>query len=546
MEMFSEQLEQKEKEQSILLELSTRIAAARRREDLWNVITDQLLELFNSRYYTICMLNEDGATHTPFLHSQESTISSRTGETPIMADLHPVEDGVFNIVLSAEGPVVFELQKVMKGNKVPPYVYRWFNVGVVEMLAVRICNGNQPKGLLYLFTEKKNAFVNVDDRFVRAIADMLGIGISNILANETIERQLLEIERFKQRLENENRYLQEEQGLQNTFADIIGGSAEIQERIHILSRVAPSESTVLLLGETGTGKEVFARAIHAASPRKEHLMIKVNCAALPPNLIESELFGHEKGSFTGATQRRIGKFELADNSTLFLDEIGELPLEFQSKLLRVLQEKEIERIGGKSTIKVNVRIIAATNRNLEEEVRAGRFRSDLYYRLHVFPIAIPALRQRKSDIPALAAHFLQRFAARSRKQAPTISAKAMESLVHYDWPGNVRELEHLMERTLLLTTTPVITKIPLPGVPVSAAKDTESTAVLPLNLMEKEYILKVLRLCNGRIAGPNGAAAKLKLPSTTLNSRMKKLGIKKAHYISSEEPEMPQNDTFIL
>jgi formate hydrogenlyase transcriptional activator len=534
MEMFSEQLVQKEREQSILLELSTRIAAARHREDLWNVITDQLLELFNSKYYTICLLNEDGETHTPFLHSQASSINSRTGETPIIADLHPVKDGVFDIVLAADRPVVFELQKVMKGNRVPPYVYRWFNVGVVEMLAVKICNGSQPRGLFYLFADKEDAFVNVDDRFTKVIADLLGTGISNILANETIERQLQEIERFKQRLENENRYLQEEQGLQNTFADIIGTSAEMQKRVTILSRVAPSESTVLLLGETGTGKEVFARAIHAASPRKDHLMIKVNCAALPPNLIESELFGHEKGSFTGATQRRIGKFELADNSTLFLDEIGELPLEFQSKLLRALQEKEIERIGGRGTIKVNVRIVAATNRNLEEEVRAGRFRSDLYYRLHVFPISIPPLRQRKEDIPALANHFLRRFASRSRKEVPSISAKAVESLLHYDWPGNVRELEHLMERTLLLTTTRIISKIDLPGGVMGPSREVDQTTILPLAMMEKEYILKVLKLCNGRIAGPNGAAAKLKLPSTTLNSRMKKLGIRKGHYINDE------------
>ncbi|QHS58179.1 sigma 54-interacting transcriptional regulator [Chitinophaga agri] len=534
MEMFSAQLEKKEKEQSILLELSTRIAAARHREDLWHVITDQLLELFNSRYYTICLLNEDGESHTPFLHSQASSINCRTGETPIIADLHPYNDGVFDVAMAAEGPVVFELQKVMRGNKVPPYVYRWFNVGVAEMLAVKICNGSQPKGLLYIFSESRNAFAHTDDRFTQAIADLLGIGISNILANETIERQLVEIDKFKTRLEDENRYLQEQEGVQRTFADIIGTSDEMKKRVAILSRVAPSESTVLLLGETGTGKEVFARAVHAASPRKDHLMIKVNCAALPPNLIESELFGHEKGAFTGAMQRRIGKFELADNSTLFLDEIGELPLEFQSKLLRVLQEKEIERIGGKGTIKVNVRIVAATNRNLEEEVRAGRFRSDLYYRLHVFPIAIPALRNRKEDIPALANYFLRRFADKSRKEVPTIAAKAMESLMHYDWPGNVRELEHLMERTLLLSTTRTITKIDLPGGVVTPSKEGDQTIVLPLAIMEKEYILKVLKLCNGRIAGPNGAAAKLKLPSTTLNSRMKKLGIRKAHYINEE------------
>jgi formate hydrogenlyase transcriptional activator len=526
-EMFSERLEQKEKEQSILLEVSNMIAAARQREDLWHIITEQLLALFGGKYYTICLINEDGKTHTPFLHSQEKTINSRTGETPIIPISHPIEDGIFNIALAADEPLIFDLQQVMKGSNVAPYVYRWFNAGISEMLVVKINNRNESRGLLYFYAEQRGSFKRGNFRLFKGIADLLGIGICNILANETIERQLQEIKQFKQRLEDENLYLQEQQGLRSSFADIIGSSGEMQKITTILSRVAPSDATVLLLGETGTGKEVFACALHQASPRKQKLMIKVNCAALPPNLIESELFGHEKGSFTGATQRRIGKFELADNSTLFLDEIGELPLELQSKLLRVLQEKEIERIGGRGTIKVNVRIIAATNRNLEAEVQSGRFRSDLYYRLNVFPIRIPPLRNRKEDIPALVLHFVQRYAANNRKEVPAISTKAMEALTNYSWPGNVRELEHLVERTILLNTSPVIHKVDLPLPDRAPGKDDEENAIIPLDAMEREYILKVLRLCKGRIAGPNGAAAKLKLPSTTLNSRMQKLGIKK-------------------
>jgi formate hydrogenlyase transcriptional activator len=264
-------------------------------------------------------------------------------------------------------------------------------------------------------------------------------------------------------------------------------------------------------------------------------MIKINCAALPHSLFESELFGHEKGSFTGAMQRRIGKFEQAENSTLFLDEIGEIPLEFQAKLLRVLQEKEIERLGGKGVIKLNVRIIAATNRDLAEEVKAGNFRHDLYYRLNVVPVSVPPLRQRKEDIPALVTHFLRRYATANRRKAPAIPDKVMESLLQYDWPGNVRELEHLLERSLLLSQGDVLhIDLPCNAHKRQPREESDTFSILPLETMEREYILKVVRLCNGRIAGPNGAAAKLRLPSTTLNSRMQRLGIKKEHFSNRE------------
>jgi formate hydrogenlyase transcriptional activator len=525
-----ESLERQKREQAVLLELSSIIAGAKSRQDLRTVITDQFPELFGGRYYTLCLINEDGVTHSPFLHTEENSIPYR-GETPIIVSGHPIKDGIFDRALAAGEPLLVDLQTAMKANTVPRYVYRWFNAGIREMLLVKISGGGIPIGVLYLYGEKKGSFQTEKFRLFKGIADILGAGFRNILFSETIEQQLREIRKYKQQPEENDLNLQDGTRQDNGIKGIIGTSPGIQKIITVVERIASADSTVLLLGETGTGKEVIASAIHAASPRRNNRMIKINCAALPHSLFESELFGHEKGAFTGALQRRTGKFEQAENSTLFLDEIGEIPLEFQAKLLRVLQEKEIERIGGKGIIKVNVRIIAATNRNLEEEVKAGNFRHDLYYRLNVVPISIPPLRNRKEDIPALVTHFLRRYATVNRKKAPVVPDKVMESLLHHDWPGNVRELEHLLERSILLSKGDVL-HIDLPGIlPKIPSPDKENAlSIVPLEVMEREYILKVVRLCNGRIAGPNGAAAKLRLPSTTLNSRMQKLGIKKEHF----------------
>jgi transcriptional regulator with GAF, ATPase, and Fis domain len=294
--------------------------------------------------------------------------------------------------------------------------------------------------------------------------------------------------------------------------------------------VAAADSTVLILGETGTGKELIARAIHNSSLRKEKLMVRVNCGALPASLIESELFGHERGSFTGAIEQRIGKFELASGSTLFLDEIGELVPELQVKLLRALQEKEIERIGGKGVIKTNVRIIAATNRVLHKEVEAGRFRSDLYYRLNVFPITIPSLRERKEDIPSLVSYFISRYSRNTGKKVTTISQKVMQDLMVYDWPGNVRELEHLIERSVLLSTGTTIKEVYLPVKDRrSQSGITNTPRMKTIWENERDHIISVLQKCNGKIRGAGGAAEILDIPPTTLHSRMKKLGIKKSH-----------------
>ena len=314
----------------------------------------------------------------------------------------------------------------------------------------------------------------------------------------------------------------------NGFSGLTVDSHAMRKVYHLIEKVAYSNSTVLILGETGTGKELIANRIHHLSPRSNKPMVKVNCAALPPNLIESELFGHERGSFTGATDRRIGKFEQANNGTLFLDEIGEMPLDMQVKLLRVIQEREVERVGGHSTIKINVRLVVATNRNLEQEVKAGRFRADLFYRLNVFPVHLPSLRERPEDITSLANFFLHRYSAGAGKTIQSISPGVIHLLQSYTWPGNIRELEHLIERSVLLTQSDTLDEIELP----SGDPSSSINAVTSLEDMERTYIIDVLKKYKGKIAGNDGAAEFLAIPSTTLHSKMKKLRISKMDYFS--------------
>ncbi|MEI9947161.1 MAG: sigma 54-interacting response regulator [Chitinophagaceae bacterium] len=314
------------------------------------------------------------------------------------------------------------------------------------------------------------------------------------------------------------------------FDGIIGKSHLLLNVFDHITQVAPSDTSVLIMGESGTGKERIADCIHHLSPRRGKPFVKVNCAALPATLIESELFGHEKGSFTGATEKRIGKFELADTGTIFLDEIGEMPVELQVKLLRVLQEKEIERIGAKAPVKVDVRIIAATNRNLEKEVAEGRFRLDLYYRLNVFPVTLPPLRERKEDIPALAYYFMNYYNRKTGKKITGLSDKVLKNMMAYNWPGNIRELEHLIERSILLTKASVIEDILLPVIQKKEmGTGSEDVRMKTIHENERDYIMTVLKKCNGRIWGAGGAAEVLNLPPSTLKSKMKKLGIKKEY-----------------
>jgi len=338
-----------------------------------------------------------------------------------------------------------------------------------------------------------------------------------------ITEQVL-MEQEKARLEAQNVYLQEEIKLTHNFEELIGGSTSLKKVLKNVERVAPTDSTVLITGETGTGKELIARAIHNLSPRKGRPLVKINCAAIPAGLIESELFGHEKGAFTGALTKKMGRFELADKGTIFLDEIGELPLDLQSKLLRVLQEGEFERVGGTQTFKVNVRVIAATNRNLEQLSKTGHYRPDLYYRLNVFPIHLPALRERESDIPLLAQFFVRKFATDLGKKIDRIPERMMSTLQRYPWPGNIRELEHVIERAVILSEGPELE--PIDWLSASASKTGERKA-LTLEEVERHHIVDILDQTNWRVSGEKGAAKILGLNPTTLEARMKKLGIER-------------------
>jgi PAS domain S-box-containing protein len=339
-------------------------------------------------------------------------------------------------------------------------------------------------------------------------------------------------EQERNRLRQQNVYLQEEIKSEYNFEEIIGGSAAVQNVLAKVGQVASTASTVLILGETGTGKELVARAVHDASRRKDKPLIKLNCSALPTGLVESELFGHEKGAFTGATEKRTGRFELADGGTIFLDEVGELPPEVQVKLLRVLQEREFERVGGVKTIRVDVRVIAATNRDLAQAVAAGKFRQDLYYRLNVFPVALPPLRERVDDIPLLVHYFVGRYAAKIGRAITRVPPEAMRRLEAYPWPGNVRELENVIERAVILSPGPDLEVPPeaVPAVPPAASVTAESSATDPeaLREVERQHIVAVLKRTGWRVDGPKGAARVLNMHPSTLRSRMQKLGIRRS------------------
>jgi len=392
-------------------------------------------------------------------------------------------------------------------------------LGLQSSMYVPIRSKGQPVAALVVASKAAYAFTPKDLEALQSLADELAVALENLLAFERIKL-------LSEQLEQEKTYLNEEIKTSHNFGEIIGTSPALLAVFDSIAQVAPTDYTVLITGETGTGKELIARAVHNLSGRKGRTMVKVNCAALPPQLIESELFGHERGSYTGATDKRIGKFELAHGSTIFLDEIGELPLELQAKLLRVLQEKEIERLGGKGPIEVDVRVIAATNRNLQEEVTAGRFRADLYYRLNVFPVVVPPLRERPADILPLTVHFLQKISKKLGKPLTGLSKATREQLEQYPWPGNIRELEHVLERAAIMARSATL-ELPEPLVanPVTRVQLVPSV-VKSMQESMRDTILAALAQANNRIRGQGGAAELLNLKPTTLESRMKKLQIR--------------------
>ncbi len=378
---------------------------------------------------------------------------------------------------------------------------------------------------LELYARRRNGTEFPVDIMLGPIAGPEGAFVLAVIRDLTQKKR---DEEALRRGELERRYLEEELQTDYRFEEIIGESRALKRVLKQVETVAREEATVLILGETGTGKELIARAIHELSPRRERTFVKLNCSAIPSGLLESELFGHEKGAFTGALSQKIGRLELAHEGTLFLDEIGDLPLELQPKILRALQEREFDRLGGTKTIPVNVRLIAATNRNLAKMVAEHEFRSDLYYRLRVFPIEIPPLRERREDIPVLVNYFVHKHSRRMNRQIAAVPPETMEILRQWSWPGNVRELENFMERAVILTQGPIL-RAPLSELSVSQ----EAAGQVDPNLenAEREHILRVLREAKGMIGGAHGAAERLGLKRTTLNSKMKKLGIKRKDYI---------------
>jgi len=381
----------------------------------------------------------------------------------------------------------------------------------------------QPEGSFRWISTRGKLFPRVSEIPERLMGASIDVTERRRMEIELRER-LDEIERLKSQLEKENIYLREEIRTGRGIKNIVGNSEGLQYVFFKIEQVAPTDSTVLILGETGTGKGLVAHAIHEMSARKDRPMITVNCAALPANLIESELFGREKGAFTGAHAKQVGRFEVAHGGTIFLDEIGEVPLELQSKLLRVLQDGEFERLGSHRTIKVDTRVIAATSRDLKAEIRSGRFREDLYYRLNVFPVSIPPLRMRSGDMPQLVQYFIDRFARKMGRQIKSIPRDMMKALQEYSWPGNVRELEHVIERAVITSTGPMLQ---LADRLEHKAAEANQEHPRELAEMEREHILSVLQQARWRINGENGAAALLKIHPSTLRFRMKKLGIER-------------------
>jgi formate hydrogenlyase transcriptional activator len=513
--MANEQISKKQEEQAFLLDFSSDIAQVRTKADLQEAISRVLEKTMHTQLSMIRVIDEDGYNLSPFMYDEVLFERAKKHFKELLANRTTVDETYTAKVLASEDGIVFNIEEEVKSGNA--YASLWETAGLKNMYALPLRVGNKNIGTIWLLADRLSKLM------LKGICAQISIAIANIQANEKLLA-------YKKQLEVENDYLKEQIKTIYNFSEIIGNGEEMQKVYRLMSLVANSNTTVLILGETGTGKELIARAIHNASTRNDKLMVKVNCAALPASLIESELFGHERGSFTGAVDRRIGKFELANNSTLFLDEVGELPSEAQAKLLRVIQERELERLGGKQTIKVDVRLIAATNRNLEEEVKAGRFRADLYFRLNVFPISLPPLRERADDIEALMHFFVKKYSRNAGRNIRKVSPKVIQQLRSYTWPGNVRELEHLIERSILLATDGVLHDVYIPQNTATEKQELRHLLNHSLEEVERSYIIEILRRCSGKISGPGGAAEILKIPGNTLHSKLKKLGITKKDY----------------
>lgn len=506
--------------EALLLETADQLVAHRSTTELLAAIAASLRRVSEYDYAGIALY--DPATRKLRVHA----LPVRAGGELIHEELLlPVENSPAGWAFKARRPLI--LNRIREAGKPVEISQTLVNQGVQSACRIPLMAHDRVLGTLTLASRHENGFSHNDVASLTQLAEQIAIALDNAMAF----RQLTEL---RDRLAQEKDYLEDEIRARFNFGDMVGESAAIKDVLSQIKTVAPTDSAVLILGETGTGKELVARAIHRLSARHDKIFVTLNCSAVPATLFESELFGHEKGAFTGSAGRQIGRLELAHQGTLFLDEVGDIPLELQSKLLRALQEKQFERLGNAQTLTVNVRVVAATNRNLRQMVEEGGFRGDLYYRLNVFPIAVPPLRERASDIPLLARHFVSKYARQLGKKIESIPARALRMLNEYSWPGNVRELEHYIERAVILSRGPEL-EAPAFGTEVRGV--SLNSSVEPLAAAEREHILRALRETNWIVGGPRGAAARLGLKRTTLESKMRRLGI--SRHPRKEDPPTP-------
>ena len=506
-------LKQREAQQSQLIAMSGALACVTTTKELNNVVNTIIKNTIGLSRFMICIESECQQVYKLFYHNNAAEYTKHKG------DSYSKNMDIFTSVINAPEPVILSRNDYRQTAGIPSCIKDAFQENIVTMVCCALPS-KQYKGVLFIGFEK-----GTPQRNSLHLIKMLLVQLSITLANIILLEKIITVTP-----EAKTGALPSATAETVNSMGIIGNSQPMHKVRSLIQLVSNTNSGVLIQGESGTGKELVANAVHYNSDRHSKPFIKINCAAIPHSLLESELFGHEKGSFTGAVAKKIGKFELAHTGTLFLDDVCEMPLELQVKLLRALQEKEIQRIGGTTTITVDTRIIAATNKDLQDQVTAGNFRADLFYRLNVFPINIPPLRERLDDMPHLVRFFIHRYCTKNKRPVKTIAARALNALSIYHWPGNVRELEHAIERAVLLSPDKVIKEVPV-GNQKPAAPAGGTTVIKPWNEFEKEYILTVLKFCKGKVSGPNGAASLLDMPPTTLNSKMEKLGIKKRHYL---------------
>ena len=504
------QLKEEHDRLRLLLDVNNTVVSALDLRELLNAVSASLRRLVPHEYASLSLY--DAETQRLQIHALDFPASKGLIQEGLWI---PVEGTPHGRALSSRQPLFVTLQEIEQFELTPRIRAEGLKSGCFLPLISR----GRPLGTLVVASLEEETFPQKDADLLQHVANQIAIGVENALTyGQVVDRA--------NKLREEKLYLQDEIRNEYNFEEIIGESPALKKALEQIQTVAPTDSTILILGETGTGKELIARAIHNLSTRRERTLVKVNCAAIPTGLLESELFGHEKGAFTGAIGQRLGRFELAHRGTLFLDEVGDIPLELQPKLLRVLQEQEFERLGSAKTIRVNVRMVAATNTDLTKKVEEKQFRQDLYYRLNVFPITIPPLRERREDIPLLVRYFAQKYARRMKRPIDTIPTKAMTALTEYHWPGNVRELENFIERAVILSRGADL-KIPVAELK-QRARVTGAASPNGLGTLEhaeREHILRALGETNWILGGPVGAAFRLGMKRTTLQSKMRKLGI---------------------